>query len=377
MGSQMYTFESLNISLGVDQDGRQIGAHFIETINLNDDELPDLIVTLNAQANDQFEFLPILLLQSTGDNFIDVTANLLLDGFALQLPRDIHVADFNGDGRDDVFFSNHGTERFAPFNSLPGEQNRILLSTPDGGFTDASATSLPQIMDFSHHSDVADFDGDGDIDIFVNNLGSDGGFESYLILNNGDGAFTIVDNLPDEPTRFDSLAVPGGGHGNYGVIAFDTDNDGDVDIFHSGTDFVEGQNGPNFRYFENDGSGTFFLTDNAVPDVRAPLHIEAGDVNGDGFQDVLIFEDTGNATLRKFGFQLLINDGTGGFEDQTFRLRGVDELENDLFLGHAVNLQLVDLDGDGDLDIYSIGFQNFGNPPPSGNLGSGLNSASI
>ncbi len=346
----MFEFESLGISLGVDGNGRQIRAFIFAELDINGDRFPDVIAILESNSLDQIEALPVLLFESTGSGFEDVSSTLLPAGFEVQIPRDLHVADFNGDGRDDVFFSNHGTE----FNGiLPGERNRLLLSDTDGGFVDAPIDALPTFNDFSHNSTTGDFDGDGDVDIYVNNLGSTGGFESYLLLNDGSAKFTLVDNFPEANNRFDSL--PFGGHGTYGVIAFDTDNDGDIDIFHSGRADLPGMVGSDNRYFENDGLGNFSLSENPTPEILDPLYIVAGDVTGDGFKDVVIFEDRNDGpSLRA---QLLINDGTGGFTDQTFRIEGSAAIAANDTLSTPNHLQLIDLDDDGDLDIFSVDSQ--------------------
>jgi hypothetical protein len=85
--------------------------------------------------------------------------------------RNFVIADFNGDGRPDVFIDNTGLE-VGDVSTWPGEQNTLLLSAPDGELHDVSATNLPQVSDFSHGSSAADVDGDGDVDIWVNNLGA-------------------------------------------------------------------------------------------------------------------------------------------------------------------------------------------------------------
>lgn len=57
-----------------------------------------------------------------------------------------------------------------------------------------TAQNLPQVSDFSHGSSAADVDGDGDIDVWVNNLGG-GEAPSYLLLNDGSRAFRIVADI--------------------------------------------------------------------------------------------------------------------------------------------------------------------------------------
>ena len=53
----------------------------------------------------------------------------ILDASLTVHPRKVVFADFNGDGRQDAFVSTHGWDA----DSFPGEQNRLLRSTPEGG----------------------------------------------------------------------------------------------------------------------------------------------------------------------------------------------------------------------------------------------------
>ena len=59
--------------------------------------------------------------------------------------------DLNGDGRPDMFIAGHGWDA-EPF---PGEQNRLYLSRPGGGWRDATG-ELPRLSDFSHPAAISD-----------------------------------------------------------------------------------------------------------------------------------------------------------------------------------------------------------------------------
>ena len=63
-------------------------------------------------------------------------------------------ADFNADNRKDMFLACGGFDVF----QSPGEQNRLYLSLPDGGWRDATDT-LPQLSDRTTSAGVGDLSG--------------------------------------------------------------------------------------------------------------------------------------------------------------------------------------------------------------------------
>ena len=66
-------------------------------------------------------------------------------------PRNVRFGDLNGDGRLDMFVAAHGWD----VDPFPGEQNRLYLSRPGGGWRDASS-GLPQLSDFSHSAAIGE-----------------------------------------------------------------------------------------------------------------------------------------------------------------------------------------------------------------------------
>ena len=97
--------------------------------------------------------------------FSPAPANLFpVDTLLTVHPRKVLFADFNADGRADMFISSDGWDA----DPFPGEQNRLYLSRPEGGWRDATA-NLPQLSDFSHTSAAGDISGRGVLDIFVGN----------------------------------------------------------------------------------------------------------------------------------------------------------------------------------------------------------------
>ena len=94
-------------------------------------------------------------------------------------PRKAIVADFNGDGVPDVFFSCHGFDA-PPF---PGEQPHMLISQTDGTYKNIT---LP-ITCFCHGASAADMNGNGYANIMVADQMV--AKTPYFLINNKDGTF--------------------------------------------------------------------------------------------------------------------------------------------------------------------------------------------
>jgi len=163
-----------------------------------------------------------------GDELVNMTARMNPSGLRAEIPRDVQIADFTGDGLDDIFINNHGTEHTQP---LTGEQNQLLVQTLTKGFEDWT-DRLPQLTDFGHGSSFGDLDSDGDLDIFVNNLGDDDNNVSYILENSGTGIFTQTADVEDAVfvkfTHPDYDWLPAQGVWSQVI---DMDADGDEDIF--------------------------------------------------------------------------------------------------------------------------------------------------
>ena len=263
--------------LGRNEDGEQFSAHAGTSGDVNGDGHEDVVLQLEAGSfNKPRAASPIAILLNDGTGSLaDGTADVITGPTPkVFFVRQFIIEDFNGDGQNDIFMSNHGLEDKP--EHFDGEQNRLLLSEPDGKLRDVTAQNLPQVADFSHGSSAADVDGDGDIDVWVNNLGS-GEAPAYLMLNDGSGAFSIVADIgyPDLNFRGRKTIVGTNGRlpdvliGSYPFWAhfIDAENDGDADLYLGLIENIE--NSDRTGILLNDGTGRFTLSGaEAIPHRR-------------------------------------------------------------------------------------------------------------
>ena len=100
------------------------------------------------------------------------------------------VADFNGDGSEDIAFANHGegTNPFNPDQSLVTDtgwktKNYIMVSSDDGQY---SIDVLHSKLDYAHAITASDIDKDGDVDIYmgsmspIDGINGDSTWETYV-----------------------------------------------------------------------------------------------------------------------------------------------------------------------------------------------------
>jgi uncharacterized protein (TIGR03437 family) len=280
--------------------------------------------------------------------FVDVTSRVLGPRPpSFETARDYSIADFNGDGRADIIIVDTGE---CPGCTNTGGQSRLLLQTADGRLEDGTAAAgLPQRRIFTHNVAAGDVDGDGDVDIYYQNL-SGLSEAATIYLNDGRGHFT-----EGESRRLPALAQP--------VITakfIDVNNDGRLDLFLGRNHF---ENEPRDLLLLNDGRGFFTkASDTALPPRYGGANwgttcIRVIDLDGDGWQD-LITTPYG-ANYAEGAVQILLNNHDGTFRDATeLILQPAWQRHGTLFSDLPVYVDPVfpaDFNGDGFIDLLVQG----------------------
>lgn len=254
--------------------------------------------------------------------------------------------DYDGDGDEDLYLVQGGS--VIPEDG-PSPGNRMFRND-QGRFTDVTGLTGTDDSGYGMGAAAADYDRDGDIDLYVTNLG-----KNVLFRNEGDGTFRDV------------TTSSGVGHDGWGASAawLDLDLDGDLDLYV--TNYVNwspaqelkcysGSAEPDYCHprhykapaadvlYRNDGGQFTDITEEAGiwTAVSYGLGVVPGDFNNDRWPDLYVANDG-------MPNQLWINRGDGSFEDQA------------LLSGTAVNLSgateagmgvaAADIENDGDLDL--------------------------
>jgi len=249
------------------------------------------------------------------------------------------VGDYDDDGDLDLFTN----------SARSGTANQLWRNDGDLRFTDVAAAA--GVADLNSSDSVSsggiffDYDGDGDRDLLVLQLGI-----SRLMRNDGDGTFTDVTEAAGLADYYRNTLA---------AVVFDADRDGDLDMYYgvyfrdvNMFDLKAGEskeimhdswesslNAGSNLFFRNEGDGTFTeaTAEVGLSDTGWTMAVGHGDMDNDGWQDVYVAND--------YGADRVFMNRSGVFEDISRQAIGVDTRK-------GMNADLADFDGDGFLDIY-------------------------
>ncbi|MBW6512614.1 MAG: CRTAC1 family protein [Desulfuromonadaceae bacterium] len=300
-------FSDVSVAAGVADDGLGKGVAFAD---INNDGLVDLYVSNKGGANKLF-------LNKGNGRFEDITAKA---GAGIDHPgftMGSVFGDYNNDGFIDLYLATGGRYEI--------EANRLFRNNGDGTFTDVTAQAGVGAKVFTYAASFADYDNDGDLDIYCANYGV--GAKNILYRNNGDGTFTDVSDL----------AGVGDPSWSWMGVWADVNNDNFVDLYVVNGRYPVGE--PNKLYLNN-GNGTFTDVSQqaGVADPNWGLGAAFADIDNNGTLDLFVSNYVGSN-------KLYLNDGKGKFTEATGKIAGKHE-------GWGKGPTFGDVDHDGDLDLY-------------------------
>ena len=272
--------------------------------DFNNDGYDDLFVTTYDATK------PNLLYKNNGNKTFSIVST---GAIVTDLAKSVGASwgDFNNDGYIDLFVANNA-----------GSSNFLYKNNGNETFTKIVEGDIVTYGVYCHSAAWADYDNDGYLDLFVAEYFPTN--TNHLFHNNGDETFTRVENSP---------VVTDAGH-SIGAAWGDYNNDGLVDLFVPNTN-----NEGNWLY-KNIGNGQFEkVNENVLSTPSKSVGCSWGDYNNDGYLDLFV-ANAGNSNNN-----LYINNTDG-----TFSVVTTGPVVSDL--GNSHGSVWIDIDNDGDLDLY-------------------------
>ncbi len=257
--------------------------------------------------------------------------------------------DYNNDGWLDLYITNWSCFPECDPVDFTRQQDRLYLNNSDGSFTDVSASLEYRLtLGAGFVPGFLDYDGDGDLDLYVVNDKLQNEIGNLLWRNDGAGCgHWCWSNVAAESGS--DLLING-----MGLDASDYDNDGDVDMYI--TDMVY-----QMHLLMNDGSGGFRnrarstgAAINMGPDQGVGWGAAFFDFDNDGWQDLYVattqyfqtFPELEVSFMNALPDALFRNNGHRSFIDVSGE-SGIDAPVATLGVAYA------DYDRDGDLDLVT------------------------
>lgn len=325
-------------------EGMPGGLNMVQADYDNDGDI-DVLVLRGGWIPGEAGRQPNSLLRNDGHGFFTDVTFLVGLGDRHWPTQTAAFADYDLDGDLDLYIGNESSPN-APCSS------QLFRNDGKGSFTEVTAEAGVSNMRYAKAVTWGDFDGDRDPDLYVSNLlGS-----NRLYRNEGDGTFTDVAGELGVMDPYDSFAA----------WFFDYDNDGALDLYVAS--YSQGSQEGNHaafrlyptvasyldlpcgaetaRLYRGDGSGGFEdVTERAgLGAISLTMGANFGDLDNDGLLDFYL--GTGYPNYDGLVPNVMYrNRGDGTFADVT-SAGGFGHLQK----GHGV--VFCDFDGDGDQDVF-------------------------
>ncbi len=316
----------------------QLGGLNLVQTDYNDDGWMDIFVMRGAWMYEAGQMRSSLLRNNGDGAFTDVTLEAGLAHPAYP-SQSAAWADFDNDGDLDLFSCNE-SQRFR----FPSQ---LFTNNGDGTFSEVATQAGVTNLRYCKGSTWGDYDNDGDPDLYLSNLAG----ENRLYRNNGDGTFDDVAG--------DARVL--GPYFSFATWFWDYDNDGWLDIFvasygpsiaqvaagYLGLDQLEGGPDTQPRLYKNDRKGGFIdvTVEAGLARAQTAMGANFGDLDNDGYLDLYL--GTGYPSFEALLPNVMYrNVGGDHFVDVTFS-GGFGHLQK----GHGIAFG--DLDRDGDQEIVA------------------------
>ena len=291
---------------------------------------------------------------ATGIDFVHTDGSSGQRYIAETVTAGLATFDYDGDGWIDIYFLNGSPLKGAKYPATP--RNSLWRNLGGWRFVDVTEEAGVGDTGFGLGVAAADYDNDGDQDLYVNNYGP-----NVLYCNNGDGTFRDVT---------ETAGVACGNRLGAGVAFLDGDRDGFLDLYvanyvdftydnhvtHANRGYVEYAGPRDYSpvpdvFFRNNGNGTFSDESTAAgieQHAGSGMGLVACDFDNDGDTDVFILNDVS-------GNFLMVNDGKGHFEEAGLLSGTAYNMYGDE-LG-SMGVDCGDYDNDGFLDFLMTSYQ--------------------
>ncbi|TAJ16473.1 MAG: CRTAC1 family protein [Planctomycetota bacterium] len=324
----------------------QLGGLNIVATDYDNDGRLDILVLRGGWLLDEGRMRLSLLHNDADGRFSDVTREAgLVNEHALAPTQTGVWADFDNDGWLDLYVGHESRKEFKDdHTSYPSQ---LFRNNRDGTFEDVTARAGVANDRYAKAVAAGDYDGDGDMDLYVSNVGKNRLYRNDTDRDGGELRFTDV--APE-------LHTTGPNMRSFACWFFDYDNDADLDLWvgdfdASVADVALGYGRPSDpalgpRLYRNDGQGAFTDVARSLGLDRAwlPMGANFGDFDNDGWLDIYL--GTGNPSFEALTPNVALrNDGGLRFQDIT-QSAGLGHLQK----GHGISF--VDIDDDGDQDVY-------------------------